>query len=280
MTPTSTITLDSAAAATAPPSAGATAAAALGRSASDAAVMIGRSLRHTTRDLETMLTAIMLPVILMLLFVYVFGGAMQTGTDYVDYVVPGIVLLCAGFGAGSTAIAVATDMEEGIVDRFRSMPMSSSAVLTGHVTASVVRNIVATAIVVAVGLGVGWRPSATPWEWLAAVALVTLFIVAISWLAAAAGLLVRSAEAANAFTFVLMFLPYVSSAFVPTDTLPSALRGFAQHQPVTPVIETLRGLWMGTPIGGQAAWAIGWCLAILVVGYVLSAWLFRRQSAH
>ncbi|WP_024792892.1 ABC transporter permease [Tomitella biformata] len=250
----------------------------LAYAASDAGVMIGRSLRHSTRNIETMLTAIMLPVVLMLMFVYVFGGVMQTGTDYVDYVVPGIVLLCAGFGAGSTAIAVANDMENGIVDRFRSMPIGSSAVLTGHVTASVARNLVATAIVIGVGFAVGWRPTATPLEWLAAAGMITLFITAISWLAAAAGLVAKSAEAANAFTFVLMFIPYVSSAFVPTDSLPTVLRGFAQHQPVTPVIETIRGLWMGTEIGGQAWWALGWCAGIGLVSYLVAAWLFRRRT--
>lgn len=250
---------------------------ALAHAASDTAVMIGRSLRHTVRNIETLLTATMLPVVLMLLFVYVFGGAMQTGTDYVDYVVPGIVLLCAGFGAGSTAVAVATDMELGIVERFRSMPMSPSAVLAGHVTASVARNVVATALVMVVGVAVGWRPTASPVQWLAAAALIVLFILAISWLAAAAGLVVRSAEAANAVTFVIMFLPYVSSAFVPTETLPAGLRWFAQHQPVTPVIETLRALLMGTPLGGHAGWAVGWCVALLITGYAAARWLFRRR---
>ncbi|MGH3424155.1 MAG: ABC transporter permease [Nocardioidaceae bacterium] len=252
---------------------------------SDARVMIGRSLRHTTRNAEAMLTAVMLPVILMLMFVYVFGGAMQTGSEYVDYVVPGLILLCAGFGAGSTAIAVATDMENGIVDRFRSMPITGSAVLTGHVTASLVRNLVATALVIGVAFCVGWRPDATPLEWLGATAMVVLFITAISWLAAAAGLLVRSAEAANAFTFVIMFVPYVSSAFVPPYTLPAVLRGFAEHQPVTPVIETLRGLWMGqTSTGaavGEQAWiAIAWCAGIGVLSYVAASVLFRHRTAR
>ncbi|MGH3502113.1 MAG: ABC transporter permease [Nocardioidaceae bacterium] len=246
--------------------------------AADARVMIVRRLRHTTRNVEAMMTAVMLPVILMLLFVYVFGGAMQTGTEYVDYVVPGLILLCAGFGAGSTAIAVADDMESGIVDRFRSMPIASSAVLTGHVVASLARNLVATALVIGVAFCVGWRPDASPIEWVAAGGVVLLFISAISWLAAAVGLLVKSAEGANAFTFVIMFVPYVSSAFVPTDTMPAALQGFAQHQPVTPVIETLRGLWMGTSIGSSAWWAIGWCGGICLVSYAAAAWLFRHRA--
>ena len=244
----------------------------------DSRVMIVRSLRHTARNLDVMMTAVMLPVILMLLFVYVFGGAMRTGTEYVNYVVPGIILLCAGFGAGSTGTSVAGDMEHGIIARFRSMPITSSAVLVGHVTASVVRNLVATTLVIGVALAVGWRPGATPVEWIAALGLVVLFILAISWLAAGFGLLLRTVDAANAFTFVLMFLPYVSSAFVPTDTMPAALRGFAEHQPVTPVIETLRGLWMGTPIGDDAWLAVAWCAGILVLSYGWAAWLFRHRT--
>lgn len=244
----------------------------------DSRVMIVRSLRHTARNIDVMLTAVLLPVVLMLMFVYVFGGAMQTGTDYVNYVVPGIILLCAGFGAASTALAVAGDLEHGIVNRFRSMPIASSAVLVGHVVASVARNLLATALVIGVALAVGWRPTGTPSEWVAAIGIVVLFILAISWLAAGFGLLLRTVEAANAFTFVLLFLPYVSSAFVPTSTMPQALHGFAEHQPVTPVIETLRGLWMGTPIGDDAALAVAWCSGILVLSYTWAAWLFRRRT--
>lgn len=244
----------------------------------DARIMVGRSIRITSRNAEAMITAVMLPVMLMLLFVYVFGGAIEVGTDYVDYVVPGIILLCAGFGAASTAIAVTTDMTSGIVDRFRSMPVTSSAVLTGHVVASLARNLVATAIVVGVALAVGWRPNGTPAEWLAALGVVLAFIAAISWLSAAFGMLAKTVDAANGFTFVLMFLPYVSSAFVPTDTLPAALEAFAAHQPVTPVIETLRGLWMGTSIGDAAWWALGWCAVIGLVSYAGASALFRRRT--
>lgn len=245
----------------------------------DARIMIVRSLRLSARNVEAMITAVMLPVVLMLLFVYVFGGAIRTGGEYVNYVVPGIILLCAGFGAGGTALAVTTDMTNGIVNRFRSMPVTSSAVLTGHVTASLARNLVATVTVVCVGLAVGWRPDATAGEWLAALGLVALFILAISWLSAAFGMLAKTVDAANGFTFVLMFLPYVSSAFVPVDTLPGFLQGFAVHQPVTPVIETLRGLWMGTEIGTAAWSAIGWCLGIGLCSYVAASALFRRRTS-
>jgi ABC-2 type transport system permease protein len=203
---------------------------------------------------------------------------MDTGTSYVDYVVPGLIVLCAGFGAGTTATAVAQDMTNGIVDRFRSMPVAPSSVLTGHVVASLVRNLLATVLVVGVGLAVGWRPSGSAFDWLAAAALVVLFILALSWLAAAVGLLAGSPEAANSMTIVLMFLPYVSTAFVPADTMPSWLRGFAEHQPMTPVIETLRGLWMGTPLDDQPLWAVGWCVVILAASAGLASRLFARAA--
>src|SRR4051794_16122043 len=187
----------------------------------DVSVMITRCVRRSLRDPEAFFTALMLPIILMLLFVYVFGGAMSSQatstSQYVNYVVPGLIVLCAGFGAGTTAVAVATDMSNGIVDRFRSMPISGSLVLVGHVVASLARNLVATALVIGVGLAVGWRPSAGPAGWVAAAAMIVFFVLALSWLAAAVGLLAGSVEAANSFTFVIMFLPYVSTAFVPAQ---------------------------------------------------------------
>jgi ABC-2 type transport system permease protein len=245
----------------------------------DSRVMVTRSVRRSFRDPEAFFTALMLPVILMLLFVYVFGGAMDTGTSYVNYVVPGLLLLCAGFGAGTTAVGVANDMSNGIVDRFRSMPISGSSVMVGHIVASIVRNLIATTLVIGVALLVGWRPTGGVLDWVAAIALVLLFILAISWLSAAAGLLAGNPEAANGFTMIVMFLPYVSTAFVPGDSLPSWLRGFAEHQPFTPVIETLRGLWMGTPIGDQAWWAAAWCLGIIAVSAPAAAWLFDHRTS-
>jgi ABC-2 type transport system permease protein len=246
----------------------------------DTRVMVTRSVRRSLRDPEAFFTALMLPVILMLLFVYVFGGAMRTGTSYVDYVVPGLIVLCAGFGAGTTATAVAQDMTNGIVDRFRSMPVAPSSVLTGHVVASVLRNLLATFLVICVGLAVGWRPTGSSLDWVAAILVVVLFILALSWLAAAVGLLAGGPEAANSMTIVLMFLPYVSTAFVPVDTMPSWLQGFAEHQPMTPVIETLRGLWMGTPLGHQPLWAVVWCVGILLVAAVGSSMLFTRRVSR
>src|SRR5580658_6312263 len=219
----------------------------------DTGVMIARSLRRSVRDPEAFITALALPVTLMLLFVYVFGGAFNAGIKaagagasggYVNYVVPGLIVLCAGFGAGTTAVAVATDMSSGIVDRFRSMPIASASVLTGHIVASLVRNLLATALVIAVGLAVGWRPVAGPLAWAGAIAMIVAFILAMSWLAACFGLVVHGPEAATGATFALMFVPYLSSAFVPASTMAAGLRPIAANQPFTPVIETMRGLWM------------------------------------
>ena len=249
----------------------------LADTALDTRVMVTRSVRRSLRDPEAFFTALMLPVILMLLFVYVFGGAMRTGTSYVDYVVPGLIVLCAGFGAGTTATAVAQDMTNGIIDRFRSMPVAPSSVLTGHVVASLMRNALATFLVICVGLAVGWRPNGSALDWLGAIALVALFILALSWLAAAVGLVAGSPETANSMTIVLMFLPYLSTAFVPVDTMPSWLRGFAEHQPMTPVIETLRGLWMGTPLGNEPLWAVAWCVGILGGAALSASVLFARR---
>ncbi len=250
----------------------------------DSRVMITRCVRRSLRNPEAFFTALMLPIILMLLFVYVFGGALRTGVEYVDYVVPGLIVLCAGFGAGTTAVAVATDMTNGIVDRFRSMPISSRSILIGHVTASLARNLIATALVIGVGIGVGWRPTGSPARWLAAIAMIVLFVLALSWLAAAVGLLAGSVEAANSVTFVLMFLPYVSTAFVPSRTMPPWLGDFAAHQPFTPIIETMRGVWMGhtstgTPVPHDAVLAIVYCLIILGVSVAGASWLFRHRTA-
>jgi ABC-2 type transport system permease protein len=250
----------------------------------DSRVMITRCVRRSLRNPEAFFTALMLPIILMLLFVYIFGGALRTGVQYVDYVVPGLIVLCAGFGAGTTAVAVATDMTNGIVDRFRSMPISSASILIGHIAASLVRNLIATALVIGVGIGVGWRPTGSPGRWLMAVAMIVLFILALSWLAAAVGLLAGNVEAANSVAFVLMFLPYASTAFVPTSTMPTWLRAFAAHQPFTPIIETMRGLWMGhtstgTPVSHDALLAIAYCLIILVASAAGASFLFRHRTA-
>jgi ABC-2 type transport system permease protein len=250
----------------------------------DSRVMVSRCIRRSLRDPEAFFTALMLPIVLMLLFVYVFGGALETGGSYVDYVVPGLIVLCAGFGAGTTAVAVASDMTNGIVDRFRSMPISGPSILLGHIVASLARNLIATALVIGVGLGVGWRPSGSVLDWVGATAMIVLFVLALSWLAAAVGLLARSAEAANSFTIVLMFVPYISTAFVPAGTMPWVLRGFAEQQPFTPVVETMRALWMGrtstgASLGHEAVVAVLWCAAILAGSFAAASWLYRHRTA-
>jgi ABC-2 type transport system permease protein len=250
----------------------------------DSRVMVARCFRRSLRDPEAFFTALMLPIVLMLLFVYVFGGALNTGGRYVDYVVPGLIVLCAGFGAGTTAVAVAADMGNGIVDRFRSMPITGASILLGQIVASLARNLIATVLVIGVGFAVGWRPDASLWQWLAAAGMIVLFVLALSWLAAAVGLLARSAEAANSFTIALMFIPYLSTAFVPARTMPTVLRGVAEHQPFTPVVETMRGLWMGhtsTGVGvGHEAWiAVAYCVGILAFSFTAASWLFTNRTA-
>jgi ABC-2 type transport system permease protein len=250
--------------------------------ASDSLTMIRRSMRHNMRDIESLLISVILPVMLMLLFVYVFGGAIDTGTgtEYVTYVVPGIILLCAGYGASTTAVSVSADMHTGVIDRFRSLPIVSSAVLTGHVVASMARNVFSTVVVIGVAVLVGFRPQATPLGYLAALAMVLLFVLAISWVSVVIGLVATSVEAASAFTFFVLFLPYVSSAFVPPDTMPAVLHGFAGNQPVTPMIETIRGLIMGTPVGDNAWRAVAWFGAITVLAFIASMFLFRRSRSR
>jgi ABC-2 type transport system permease protein len=245
----------------------------------DALIFTGRSVRHSIRSIDAMVTAVLLPVMLMLLFVYVFGGAFSAGGEYVDYVVPGLILLCAGFGSASTAVAVNDDMTSGVIDRFRSLPIAAPAVLAGHVAASMLRNVASTLVVLVVALVVGFSPHGGPLAWLGVLGLLLAFMAAISWLAACFGLLARSAEAANAFAFVVMFLPYLSSAFVPTSTMPDGLRWFAAHQPITPLTESLRALMMGTPIGHDWITALAWCAGLTAAGIGCAAALFRRHGA-
>lgn len=240
------------------------------------AVFIERSLRQSLRDGESLLMAILLPVLLMVMFTQVFGGAIDPGGGYVDYIVPGIILLCAGFGAASTAVYVAGDMRTGIIDRIRTMPLRASAVLTGHVVASLLRNLLATGIVIVVAVLLGFRPAGSALEWAAVVGLVALYILAITYLFAAIGLAAGSPEAANGYGFILLFLPYISSAFVPVDTMPAWLQPVARHQPVTPIVETVRALLEGRGPTPDAGWAVSWCLLILVGAVAWGGALFRR----
>ena len=246
--------------------------------ASDSAAMIGRSVKHTVRNLESLLMSVVLPVVLMLMFVYVFGGAIDPSGNYANYVVPGIILLCTGYGAASTAVDVARDMTEGVVDRFRSMPILSSAVLTGHVVASLARNTLATVLVIGVAFLTGFRPDAGVLEWLAVAGMLVLWVLALSWVAVCFGLIARTVEGANGFTFLVLFLPYLSSAFVPVETMRAGLRAVAANQPVTPITETLRGLLLGTPIGSYGWQALAWCAGLLVAAFTAATILFRRRT--
>ncbi|MFJ7420650.1 ABC transporter permease [Streptomyces uncialis] len=246
---------------------------------SDALIMTGRSLRLSRRNIDALITSMALPVMILLIFVYFFGGAINTGTQYVTYVVPGVLLLCAGFGSATTAMAVTEDLKGGIIDRFRSLDIGGAPILTGHVLASAARNLLATALVLCLAFAIGFRPSATLPGWLAATAVLLVYILALSWFSAAIGLFVRSPEAAGGFIFFVSFLPYPSSAFVPTDTMPGWLQGFAAHQPVTKVIEALRGLLLGQPVGATAWVALAWCAGILVVSVGASGFLFRRRTS-
>jgi ABC-2 type transport system permease protein len=239
-------------------------------------IFVRRSLTHSFRDAETLIMAIALPAMLMVMFTYVFGGAIDPTGQYVNYVVPGTILLAAGFGAASTAVSVSRDMTEGLMDRLRTMAFPHGTVVLGHVVASVARNLIATAVVVGVALALGFRPTAGLAEWLAAAGLVTLYILAITYLFAAIGVVAGSPEAASGYGFVLLFLPYLSSAFVPVETMPSWLSWFAEHQPITPITETLRALLVGGE--GQPWLALAWTLGLLAVGATWATWLFSRAT--
>ncbi|WP_405061178.1 ABC transporter permease [Kribbella sp. NBC_01505] len=245
---------------------------------SDTATMIDRSVRLARRNLDTLFAAILLPLLMMALFVYVFGGAISTGTQYVNYVVPGILLLTTGYGAASTAMAVADDMNSGMIDRLRSLPIRSISVLTGHVAASVARNALSTAIVVLAALAMGFRPNANVGEWLAAIGLLLLYVVALSWLAAGLGVIARSVESASTMSFFMLFLPYLSSAFVPAETMPTWLQPISKHQPITPVIETVRGFLTGAPVGNNGIRALEWCCGLLVFSVLLATSLYRKRT--
>ena len=245
-----------------------------------ARIMIARCLRLGWRNTDALITSLVLPIVLMLLFVYLFGGAIHTGTAYVTYDVPGVLVLCAGFGSALTAVRVTEDMTSGVIDRLRSMNVGGAAMLAGHVVASAVRNAVSSALVLGVAFAIGFRPDAGLTGWLGAAGILMLFIVAISALSAVIGLLVRSAEAANGCTFALMFLPYPSSAFVPVATMPTWIRGFARNQPVTPIIESIRDMLLSHPVGAEPWLAVAWCGGILVTSVAASLVVFQRRASR
>jgi ABC-2 type transport system permease protein len=247
----------------------------------DSSTMIHRQLKRLLRYPSMTVQLIITPVIILLLFVYVLGGALGGGLGggrdaYVAYVVPGILLMAAATASAGTAVMVATDMTEGIVARFRTMRIWRASVLTGHVVGSVIQQLLSMAALLGIALAIGFRPDATAAEWLAVTGLLTLFAVAISWLSVALGLKSPTPEAAGNAPMPLMLLPFLGSGFVPTDSMPTVLRWFADYQPFTPVMETVRGLLLGTPIGDSAAIAIAWCAGIAAISYLWAKNIFNN----
>lgn len=245
----------------------------------DTGVLTGRALRHQLRHIDGLLMGAAVPVMLLLVFVYVFGGAIAGRAEYVRYVVPGIIVLAAGFSASQVALAVTDDLTTGTVDRLRAMATPVAALLSGHVLANVARNLGSTLLVVVLAIVIGFRSEASALAWLATAGIAVLYMLAIAAVSVAIGVVARSADAASGFTFFVLFLPYVSSAFVEPETLPAALRGFAEHQPITPVIETMRALLLGAPVGTSAWLAVAWCLGVIVASVPLTAALFRHRMA-
>lgn len=246
---------------------------------SDMFVMLGRSMRHIFRSMDTIITVAVMPIAMMLLFVYVFGGAMQTGDGhYVDYLLPGILLIAIANGVGYTAYRLFLDVQRGIFERFRSMPVARSAGLWGHVLSSLVSNALSITVIVLVALLMGFRSSAGILSWLAVAGILALFTLALTWLAAIAGLTAKSMDAAIAFSYPLIFLPFISSAFVPTQTMPSVVRAFAEHQPVTSIVNSIRALLSGSPVGSELWVALAWCVGIMIVAYLFAARAYQKHA--
>jgi ABC-2 type transport system permease protein len=254
----------------------------------DSATMLRRQLRHMARNLSLLLMLLAVPIIFLLLFVYVLGGTLGDGlgggsggrSAYVNYVTPGILLITIAGAVQGTALAVAMDMTEGIIARFRTMAIARVSVLTGHVLGSVLQTLAQLAVVLGVAVLVGFRPAATAVEWLAVAGVLTAATFALVWLAVAMSLVTKTVEAAGNLPMPLMLLPFFGSGFVPTDSLPAGLRWFAEYQPFTPIMETLRGLLLGTPIGASAALALAWCAVIALGGYLWAKRLYNRDRTR
>lgn len=246
---------------------------------SDMGVMLGRSMRHIMRSMDTIITVCFTPIAMMLLFVYVFGGAIQTGTDnYVNYLLPGILLIAIASGISYTAYRLFLDKQRGIIERFHSMPIARSAVLWGHVLTSVVSNVISVVIIILVALLMGFRSSADVLSWLAVAGILVLFTLALTWVAAIVGLSAKSVEGATAFSYPLIFLPFISSAFVPTDSMPTVVRAFAENQPVTSIVEAIRALLSEQPVGNEIWIALAWCVGILIIAYLFAMRAFNRKA--
>jgi len=254
----------------------------------DSATMLRRQLRHMQRYPSMTLLILGLPVIFLLLFVYVFGGTLGAGLGgvthgravYVNYVTPGIILLTMAAAAQATAISVAMDMTEGIIARFRTMAIARSSVLTGHVLGSLIQSMLGVGIVVGVAVLIGFRPTASPAEWIAAIGVLAMISFALIWLCVALGLVSKNVETASNLPMFLLLLPFLGSGFVPTDSMPTGVRWFAEYQPFTPATETVRGLLLGTPIGNNAIIAVAWCAGIALLGYLWARRLYIRHPVR
>jgi ABC-2 type transport system permease protein len=246
----------------------------------DTDVLLRRSLRHILRSPDTIITTAITPIAMLLLFDYVFGSAIDAGSDsYVNYLLPGILLITVASGIAYTAFRLFTDVSGGIFERFQSMPIARSAFLWGHVLTSVVANLVSLVLVVLVALAMGFRTGAGVLAWLAVLGIMLLFTLALTWLAVIPGLTATSVDGVSGFSYPLIFLPFISSAFVPTEGMPGPVRWFAEHQPVTPIVNTIRNLFAGEPVGSTGLVALAWCVGLLLVAYVLAMRTYRRKIA-
>ncbi|ACZ91492.1 ABC transporter permease [Streptosporangium roseum] len=246
----------------------------------DTAILLGRSLRHITRSMDTIVTTAIMPVAMMLMFVYVFGGAIKTGSDsYVNYLLPGILLITVASGIAYTAFRLFTDMQSGIFERFQSMPTARSSVLWAHVLTSLIANLISLVVVVLVALLMGFRSGAGVLGWLAVAGILILFTLALTWIAVIPGLTAKTVDGASAFSYPLIFLPFLSSAFVPTDTMPGPVRAFAEHQPVTSIVNAIRDLFAQQPVGTDIWIALAWCVGLLIVAYIFAMNTYRRRIA-
>lgn len=245
----------------------------------DTGVLFGRSMRHILRSPDTIITVTITPIMLMLLFVYVFGGAIRAGTDrYVNYLLPGILLIAIASGTSYTAMRLFMDVQKGLFSRFHAMPIARSSLLWGHVLTSLVSNAISVAVIVLIALVMGFRSSAGVFAWLAVAGILALFTLALTWLAVIPGLSAKTIDGASAFAYPLIFLPFISSAFVPTDTMPTPVRAFAENQPVTSIVETVQSLLGVQPVGNEIWVALAWCAGIAIAAYLLAMRAYRRVA--
>ena len=243
----------------------------------DLSVMFGRSMRHIFRSMDTIITVCITPIAMMLLFVYVFGGAIKTGAEnYVNYLLPGIMLMAIGSGIAYVSYRLFLDKQRGIFERFHSMPIARSTVLWGHVLTSLISNGISVVVIILVALLMGFRSTAGILEWLAVFGILGVFTLALTWIAVIAGLAAKTTDGAGAFAYPIIFLPFISSAFVPTATMPTAVRAFAENQPVTPIVEAIRNLLGNQPVGNDIWVALAWCIAIIVVAYILAMRIYKK----